>query len=199
MFPFYFDQHGSTLENKARFVSWRGEIWPRTKRELEAWRITVGAWRILNTGINFPRPCYRGRSTVTAFSFDKHRPLYRGNAIFILQGKTRMLRPRMLMVSKDRNENEGRIKLCSNYREFRLWRLVSLRRGRAFVSWKKIVYRRAYIKLTLKLSITSFSSIEKNFVENIVWSRFTAMKNLISFEESLCRSIMDGYLEDLRS
>lgn len=55
-----------------------GEIWPRTKRESEAWRITVGAWRILNTGINFPRPCYRGRSTVTAFSFDEHRPLYRG-------------------------------------------------------------------------------------------------------------------------
>lgn len=47
----------------------------------------------------------------------------------------------MLMVSKDRNENEGRIKLCSNHREFRLWRLVSLRRGRALVSRKKIAYK----------------------------------------------------------
>ena len=108
-------------------------------------------------------------------------PVIPGNAIFILQGKTRMLRPRMLMVSKDRNENEGRIKLCSNHREFRPWRLVSLRRGHALVSWKKIVYRRAYMKLTLKLSVTSYSSIEKNFTrEYLVQSHFTTVKNLIS-------------------
>lgn len=160
-------------------MSWRGEIW--TKFESEAWRITMGAWRILNTGINFPRPCYRGRSTVTGIFIRRTSPVIPGNAIFILQGKTRMLRPRMLMVSKDRNENEGRIKLCSNHREFRPWRLVSLRRGHALVSWKKIVYRRAYMKLTLKLSVTSYSSIEKNFTrEYLMQFHFTTVKNLIS-------------------
>lgn len=136
---FYFDQHASTLENKARFVSW--------------WNLAADKTRIRgveNHGGGVADLKHRDQFPSTVLSWPQHgngifirrtSPVIPGNAIFILQGKTRMLRPRMLMVSKDRNENEGRIKLCSNHREFRLWRLVSLRRGRALVSRKKIVYK----------------------------------------------------------
>lgn len=126
---------------------------------------------ILNTGINFPPPCYRGRSTVTAFSFDEHRPLYRGNAIFILQGKTRMLRPRMLMVSKDRNENEERIKLCSNHREFRLCDDSFLHRGFAHSLVKRKSYRRA-CKINIKIK-----------------HRFTRSKTFLRIEEGVSLKI----------
>lgn len=144
-FFFYFDQHASTLENKARFVSW--------------WNLAADKTRIRgveNHGGGVADLKHRDQFPSTVLSWPQHgngifirrtSPVIPGNAIFILQGKTRMLRPRMLMVSKDRNENEGRIKLCSNHREFRLWRLVSLRRGRALVSRKKIALYKINVKI----------------------------------------------------
>lgn len=166
----FVDQRASTRENKARFVSSRGEIWPRTKRELEAWNHGGGVLDLKHRD-QFPSTMLSWSQHGNGIFIRRTSPVIPENAIFILQGKTRMLRPRMLMVSKDRNENEERIKLCSNHREFRQCDDSFLHRGFAHSLVKRKSYRWA-CKINIKIK-----------------HRFTRSKTFLWIEEGVSLKI----------